>query len=339
VEQKPKSRWRPTKNQVVRAIKVATVLNAVLIASISIWTLFERGYVRGAIGILIGILLLLTLILIRIGYRYEWTGFGETTRPKSETQEEVQPRKTLWDWLGLLIVPLVLAVGGFVFTIQQDARQAMIENQRDTRERQLEEQRAQDAALQAYLDQMSQLTLEKDLLVSEEGTAVRTLARARTRTVLAQLDGRHKGSVVQFLYEASLLEQERPVVSLSDVRLRGADLSHLNLRGADLSGADLSEARLSEADLSFASMSGVDLHGADLSKANLSNAKLSKANLLLATLRDANLTNTDLSKANLLLADLSGAKGITNEELKQLAKSLERATMPNGQKYEDWLKD
>jgi uncharacterized protein YjbI with pentapeptide repeats len=334
VEQKPKSRWRPTKNQVVRAIKVAIVLNAVLIASISIWTLFERGYVRGAIGILIGILLLLTLILIRIGYRYEWTGFGETTRPKSETQEEVQPRKTLWDWLGLLIVPLVLAVGGFVFTIQQDARQAMIENQRDTRERQLEEQRAQDAALQAYLDQMSQLTLEKDLLVSEEGTAVRTLARARTRTVLAQLDSRHKGSVVQFLYEASLLEQERPVVSLSDVRLRGADLSHLNLRGADLSEADLSEA-----DLSFATMSGVDLSGADLSEADLSFASMSGVDLHGADLSKANLTNTDLSKANLLLADLSGAKGITNEELKQLAKSLERATMPNGQKYEDWLKD
>jgi hypothetical protein len=37
-------------------------------------------------------------------------------------------------------------------------------------------------------------------------------------------------------------------------------------------------------------------------------------------------------------ADLRGAEGITNEELEQHAQSLKGATMPNGQKYEDWLK-
>jgi hypothetical protein len=30
---------------------------------------------------------------------------------------------------------------------------------------------------------------------------------------------------------------------------------------------------------------------------------------------------------------------IANEELEQQAKSLQGATMPSGQKYEDWLKD
>ncbi len=45
------------------------------------------------------------------------------------------------------------------------------------------------------------------------------------------------------------------------------------------------------------------------------------------------MTHADLSGAN-----LSEALGITNEELEQQAESLEGATMPNGQKYEDWLK-
>jgi len=35
---------------------------------------------------------------------------------------------------------------------------------------------------------------------------------------------------------------------------------------------------------------------------------------------------------------LRGAEGFTNEEIEQEASSLEGATMPNGQKYEDWLK-
>jgi len=41
-----------------------------------------------------------------------------------------------------------------------------------------------------------------------------------------------------------------------------------------------------------------------------------------------------LSGANLNGANLS----ISNEELEQQAKSLEGATMPNDQKYEEWLK-
>jgi hypothetical protein len=72
----------------------------------------------------------------------------------------------------------------------------------------------------------------------------------------------------------------------------------------------------------------------------LSGAYLRKANLRAANLREANLGVANLGVANLSGADLSGAKGITNEELvDQQAASLEGATMPNGQKYEEWLKD
>ena len=58
------------------------------------------------------------------------------------------------------------------------------------------------------------------------------------------------------------------------------------------------------------------------------------ADLSRAVLDNANLSNAVLDNAN-----LGGADGITNEELEQQAVSLEGADMPNGQKYEDWLKD
>ena len=41
----------------------------------------------------------------------------------------------------------------------------------------------------------------------------------------------------------------------------------------------------------------------------------------------------DLSYAN-----LRNVKGVTNEELEYQTATIEDATMPNGQKYEDWLK-
>jgi len=70
-------------------------------------------------------------------------------------------KKSLWEFLDLLIVPMALAIIGFGFTAQQQARQTQIEKQRDERAQAVEEQRAQNAALQAYLDQMNHLMLEK----------------------------------------------------------------------------------------------------------------------------------------------------------------------------------
>jgi uncharacterized protein YjbI with pentapeptide repeats len=87
----------------------------------------------------------------------------------------------------------------------------------------------------------------------------------------------------------------------------------------DLNGAILSGAILNEADLKGADLSGADLRG--------------------ALLVEANLRNANLDGANLSGAYLGSAEGITNEELEQQAGSLEGATMPNGQKYEAWLKD
>jgi hypothetical protein len=37
-------------------------------------------------------------------------------------------------------------------------------------------------------------------------------------------------------------------------------------------------------------------------------------------------------------ADLHGAEGITSEQLERQARSLQDATMPDGQNYEDWRK-
>jgi len=51
------------------------------------------------------------------------------------------------------------------------------------------------------------------------------------------------------------------------------------------------------------------------------------------------LSDANLSDANLNDANLNDASGITNEELEQQADSLKGTTMPNGQKYEEWLKD
>jgi uncharacterized protein YjbI with pentapeptide repeats len=261
---------------------------------------------------------------------------------------------TLRNWLpivGALLVSVVIALGIWGITWQLEK----LENQRAEAERELAEQRAQDEALQAYLDQMSQLILDRQLLeieqgnpVHEPGDPVHTLAQARTSTAILRLDAEHNESVTHFLITSGLSVRTKDSARL----LRGSTLSHAKLSGAYLPNSDLGDAELSGADLSNASMVNADLvahlPNADLSDANLIGADLSEANLFSADLSGANLIGADLSRAvldnanlsNAVLdnANLGGADGITNAELEQRAVSLEGADMPNGQKYEDWLK-
>src|SRR5215211_4270878 len=178
------------------------------------------------------------------------------------------------------------------------------------------QRRAQDEALRAYLDQMSDLLLKEDLRTSKEGSEVRTLARARTSTVLVTLDPGYRGWVIAFLSEAALVQkvdERNPIISLSSVYLVGTHLEEPDLNGADLREANLTEAwlrkaNLSHADLSEASLDVADLHEADLRHANLREAFVMEANLSKTDLRHANLSKVRLGHAkNLREANLTFA--------------------------------
>jgi uncharacterized protein YjbI with pentapeptide repeats len=260
--------------------------------------------------------------------------------------------KPLWEWLGLLIVPVVLAIGGYLFNSSQ--------NQATQR---AAERRAQNEAMQAYLDQIGQLLLEKDLRSSVENGGgssgeARVLARARTLSVLRTLNPERKTNVVLFLQEASVIQgspldsDPEPIIPLFEADLSGTKLNNTNLAGVDLHDAKLIGANLSGADLRgaklYSAYEGADLSGADLSGASLSGANLFRAILKDADLEGADLGGADLGGADLSRTNLSGAyegfnsdgsvRLVANEKLEEQAKSLEGAIMPNGQKYEDWLK-
>jgi uncharacterized protein YjbI with pentapeptide repeats len=417
---------KPDRLEQLKATKVAAALLTTVVIIGIIWILWRdiirvggnSDYVPRAVLTVVGI-----LILIGVGYRCEWTGFEERDREKSETGE-IQRRKTLWDWMDLLLVPLMIAGIASWFTWWQNNSQQALEARQRAQEQallvrqiaQLQESQAQYSALQSYIDQMTQLINERNLSGSEEGDRVFTLAQARTTTTIMQLDGEQNQALTRFLSGSGLL-REPPLLAkvvlegaqlqktgLQEANLAGTDLTGTNLAGAvlfsadfsatdkvgdniihltaDLTRADLSEAALQEADLAECTLGKVTLtkatlQGADLSSAestdilkdaplrflkkeatnltdaNLSHAALQDADLSGAVLQNANLTNAILSDANLTDAylsdaDLSGARGWTVEQLRQ-AKSLEGATMPDGQTLksddnpdgptpEEWLK-
>jgi hypothetical protein len=336
METQPRSWWRKIQQHPFIATGAVVILAALLVC----------GFVVSAVG-------------------WDWTGFNggysqvtTTSTGQSTTTTIVKPGgKTLWDWMQLLLVPLILAIGGFWFSqVQKNSEQKIASDN----------QRA--ATLQSYLDRMSELLLEEDLLASDRDDEVRNVARGQTLTVLGSLDANRKRGVILFLYESGLLFKDRRIIDLrtlgvrvdadqpsaewgvvplstadvgaADLRqitLSGVFLGKIDLSGADLYGADLRRTNLSDCDLGACNLREANLNGAKLWKADLSGADLREVDLRRADLQGADLRGADLRRADLREADLSGANltrviGTTSEQLER-AKSLKGATMPDGSKH------
>lgn len=318
-------------------------------------------------GIVFTLLAIIAFVVSVVKFGWDWTGFSSgasvvikiSTSKGATTATEVDPTKTLWDWLGLLAVlaiPIVVGFGAAWFTAKQGqvSEASNTDNQREN-------------ALQTYIDKMSELLIEKHLRQPQSEDEIRNVARVRTLTVLSRLDGKRKRSIIQFLEESQLIELinlsgadlsetllvgsnlnkvnlSRANLSKTDLTgatLIGANLSFTNLQKADLSEADLSDANLAAANLSFARMMGtklvrVKLMGTYMGNANMYNADLSDANLAKAKLSFPLMggASIDVEGANLKDADLTNAvlKGAIVTEASQLkvAKSLKGATMPDG---------
>jgi len=117
--------------------------------------------------------------------------------------------KAFWAYLQLLVVPVAIAIGATAINWMQSERARKAEDAQQERDRVAEEasrqrelevadRRAQADALQAYLDKMGQLLLDKNRPLRQSGTdsEVSILARAQTLTMLTRLDAKGKRSVL-----------------------------------------------------------------------------------------------------------------------------------------------
>jgi hypothetical protein len=221
------------------------------------WTVGDRRI--ALLGLGIG----LTIVNIAVcGYVFGWDWTGLT-----------KPQRTFWDWLSLLIVPIVLALGGYLFNRSESRRTKEDAERQRAVDREIADERRQDGMLQLLTDK------DRPLHRAQVGDSLSTIARARTLTVLARLEDERKGSVLRFLHESGLLIQDRLVLDLAGADLRGADLNEASLRGANLSLVNLSGANLSGADLGWADLIQTNLSGSNLIGTYLAGAVLAGANL------------------------------------------------------------
>ena len=187
----------------------------------------------------------------------------------------------------------------------------------------LDQQARQNSELQNYLSTVGDLPSNPD-------PAADTSAQAQTLTVLPNLSSDQKRTVMQFLYQADLINKDNP-----RIKLFYADLTSANLKGTDsqenkfvLDNVNLRGVNLQDADLEYISMEGSDLSNSHLVNTDLSNADLSDANLYHAYLASVDLSGANLSGADLSELDLRNDTGLTQEQIDE-AIGNERTYLPD----------
>jgi uncharacterized protein YjbI with pentapeptide repeats len=265
-----------------------------------------------------GVSFLAALTFIALAYRrgWHWTGLP-AERGDGTAAHPPLPAKTLWDWLQLLIIPLVLALAAFALNATQADRDRKQEERRVARDRAIAADRARENTLRAYLQQMSDLITRRGLRSADPTGAnddPTTLARTLTLITLRRLDAERKSLVVQFLFEAHLIETTvywNPENSSASVDSYGERSPKVDLSGADLRGVHMRDVVSSYGygpkGGGFA-IYGTALDGADLRHADFRGLSLMGVSLTRADLRDADFSGANLNGAMFTLACLSGAR-------------------------------
>ncbi len=245
---------------------------------------------------------------------------SEQAQAAAEPQpsSRIQRTRSLWDWLQLLLVPVILIAGLLWLNLQQDQTGVALGKQQRENELKIAQEQQQMMLVTNYIDRIGDMLLHEKLLHSATIDDVRVVAQAETMTLLPQLDGKRKGMVVLFLMQTKLINNDFRVISLREADLRGAQLHGADIRDTYLLGADLQ---------------GADLSGSNLSYASLVFTRLAGANLQGANLQGSELTNGDLTGANLNSANLKDAQGVKDDQLAQ-AKSLTGAILPDGSTHQ-----
>src|SRR2546425_9385816 len=130
------------------------------------WQTIRR--LLAVVGIIVACVLGIALIVGIIGeylFHWNWTGFNGNNKSG----------KTLWDWMQLLFIPVVLAVAGFWFNHRErkaaelpaEIEQKAAE-QRAKAEREISEDNQREASLQAYINEMSEPLLHENLRESDQ---------------------------------------------------------------------------------------------------------------------------------------------------------------------------
>jgi hypothetical protein len=136
-------------------------------------------------------------VFVAVAYKRRWMWTGFLGHPNTPRDHAADRPKMLWDWLDLLLVPVVLAGAGAFINFEQSQREAKHADERAEVDREIGRDAQRERTLQEYLGAMTTLMLDEDLFNRSGGapsSPEQVVAATRTLSTLSSLDGARKAS-------------------------------------------------------------------------------------------------------------------------------------------------
>lgn len=206
-----------------------------------------------------------------------WTGFHF-----QEENEQGFYYRTLWDWLELLIIPIVLAIGGWLFS-SADKDSAL----------RIEQSNQRQNILNSFIEKISNLVVVENFKNPEKNSDIVQITRALITSTCRQLDPDRKAEALQVIYELHLIDKN-PIVNLFGVNFDKINLEHAPLVESEIKGAYFRKGCFKNANLQGSIFLGSNFSKADFRGANLTNTDFSET-----TLDGANFSCCDLRLTNI----------------------------------------
>ncbi len=256
----------------------------------------DMPWLRGILPLLLLLLIIANVAIVSNWIsNFKWSGFQ---------------KKSFWDWLQLLIVPLMLALGAFYLNSAADFRDS-----------QIAQERKQQEILTDYFSKMQGLIVEtkksKQTPGSKESNSeerllleFRPTAKALTLSVLEQLDGKRKGKVITYLAESQLITADNNEPSPQpEIELDGANLKGMVLNDVDqvvkngnklrviIKKSDMTDSRFERIGL-FANsdLTGSNFSNSILTSVDFTNANMPQAKFIKGKINNVNFTDTILKE-------------------------------------------
>jgi uncharacterized protein YjbI with pentapeptide repeats len=258
--------------------------------------------------VLLWLIIAVVALTSNIVSNFKWSGFQ---------------KKSLWDWLQLLVVPSMLAFGAFYLNYSSEAR-----------DKKLADEQHKQEVVKDYFSKMQSLILEeKRIRISETPSEQikrdyysknsssskdqqklspesQSIARALTLAVLDEVNGSQKGKIIAYLAEAGLIEQPTPAIRLNSANLKEIILEDINLdkvmiNYANMTGANMTDVTFRNSDISYSDLSNSTLKNVNFNNPNYIEdqikapktagvTKIGSVNLKGSTIIDGNFNFTNL---------------------------------------------
>ncbi len=217
---------------------------------------------------IVGAALSLVMLFVKIS-NFKWSGFQ---------------KKNFWDWLQLLIVPLMLLVGAVYLNAASERK-----------DEEIAEERKQQEIFKDYLSKMQNLIIQQAKIYGTPRNGkllkeYKPMARALTLAVLDELDGKRKGKVITYLSESGFINIDDPIIDLTKANLNKIVLKGVYLLEVNLSGAYMIEAKLTDVKFANANLGGSNFSEATLKNITFLEASLNDSNFYDATLEDIKIS-------------------------------------------------